>query len=45
MQVIQEVGLSIGLMPHYKFPDPDVLKFINNDPLIDTWPGFQTWKF
>jgi hypothetical protein len=42
MQVIQEVGLSIGLMPHYKFPDPDVLKFINNDPLIDTWPGFDT---
>jgi hypothetical protein len=41
MLVIQDVGLSLGLMPHYKFPDPDVLKFINNDPLIDTWPGFD----
>jgi hypothetical protein len=42
MLVIQEAGQSFGLMPHYKFPDPDVLKFINNDFLIDTWPGFDT---
>jgi len=41
MQVLQEVGLSIGVIPHYRDPEPDVLKFINNDPLIDTWPGFK----
>jgi hypothetical protein len=41
MLVLQEVGLSIGVVPHYRYPEPDVLKFINNDPLIDTWPGFK----
>lgn len=41
MQVLQEVGLSIGVVPHYRDPEPDVLKFINNDPLIDTWLGFK----
>ena len=41
MQVLQELGLSIGLLPHYRDPEPDVLKFINNDPLIDTWSGFK----
>ena len=28
-------------MPHYKDPDADILKFINNDPLIVNWPGFR----
>src|SRR5215813_10777159 len=42
LQLIQEMGLSIGLLPHYKFPDPDVLKFISNDPHIQDWPGFST---
>jgi hypothetical protein len=41
MQVLQEVGLSIGVIPHYRDPELDVLKFINNDPLIDTWQGFK----
>jgi hypothetical protein len=42
LQLIQEMGLSIGLIPHYKFPDPNVLKFISNDPLVEDWPGFET---
>jgi hypothetical protein len=42
LQLIQEMGLSIGLIPHYKFPVPDVLRFISNDPLIEDWPGFST---
>src|SRR5262249_25349406 len=42
LQLIQEMGLSIGLIPHYKFPDLSVLKFISNDPLIEDWPEFKT---
>ncbi|HTE29599.1 MAG TPA: DUF6603 domain-containing protein [Chryseolinea sp.] len=41
LQALQEVGFSIGVVPHYKDPDANVLKFVNNDPLIDNWPGFK----
>lgn len=40
LQAIQEVGLSMSLTPHYKDPNVDVLKFINNNPSIQNWPGF-----
>jgi len=40
LNVFQEVAHSIGLIAYYKAPVADVLKFINNNPTIDTWPGF-----
>ena len=40
LQLVQEVGLSVGVYPHYDGPDLDILKFINNnDPNIQNWEG------
>lgn len=42
LELIQDVGFSLGLFPHYKDTNTDVLKFICHDPLIEEWPGFST---
>ncbi|HEX5168663.1 MAG TPA: DUF6603 domain-containing protein, partial [Cyclobacteriaceae bacterium] len=40
LQLVQEVGLSVGVYPHYEGADIDILKFINNnDPNIENWEG------
>ncbi len=42
MQLVQDFGFSLGLIPHYKAPDTDVLKFICNDPQVEEWSGYST---
>jgi hypothetical protein len=41
MYALQELGNSLGLIPHYRDPELDVLRFINNNPSIENWTGFE----
>jgi len=41
LYALQAFGNSLGLIPHYRDPDLDVLKFINNNPTIEDWTGFD----
>jgi hypothetical protein len=44
LRLIQEWGLSLGLFPHYRSPNTEILKFISNDPLIEEWHQFDTFE-
>ena len=38
---LQELGNSLGVIPHYRDPNLDILKFVNNNPDIETWTGYE----
>ncbi len=41
LYALHEIGSSVGLIPHYRDPGIDTLKFINNNSNIENWSGFS----